>query len=217
LEEFFMENIFKPLGMIDTSFTIPEHKRDRFVDLFILHPKEGLKNITQTLDGGAEPGGRYHPSNTWNAGGSGLVTTLDDYGKFVNCLAVQGGHPLISPTTLTWAMSNRLINPMTNKPTTLREMAINGFADNEPKGMGFGYGFAIVEDVGHYMIATRGEASWGGAASTRFFIDFKNNLTVVFMTSLLLPDPLVVPILPMLHQLVYGCMENGGGSSNSRL
>jgi CubicO group peptidase (beta-lactamase class C family) len=70
------------------------------------------------------------------------------------------------------------------------------------RGVGFGLGFAVVIDpVPGKVIRSGGEISWGGAASTAFWIDQEADLTVSFFTQLL-PSS-THPIRAQLRQLVY--------------
>ena len=69
-------------------------------------------------------------------------------------------------------------------------------------GVGFGLGFAVVDRPGRRTrcSARSGEYAWGGAASTAFWVDPLEDLTVVFLTQLL-PSS-THPIRPQLRQLV---------------
>lgn len=70
-------------------------------------------------------------------------------------------------------------------------------------GAGFGLGFAVVEDpVRSKVLSSVGELSWGGAASTAFFIDPAEELIVVFLTQLL-PSTTHPLLRSQLRQLVY--------------
>jgi CubicO group peptidase (beta-lactamase class C family) len=76
------------------------------------------------------------------------------------------------------------------------------FAEYPFRGVGFGLGFAVVTDpVLAKVVCSQGEVSWGGAASTAFWIDPSAELTVSFFTQLL-PSS-AHPIRPQLRQLVY--------------
>ena len=76
------------------------------------------------------------------------------------------------------------------------------YAESPFRGVGFGLGFAVLLDpVPGKVIGTAGELSWGGAASTAFWIDPAEDLTVSFFTQLL-PSS-TYPIRPQLRQLVY--------------
>jgi CubicO group peptidase (beta-lactamase class C family) len=69
-------------------------------------------------------------------------------------------------------------------------------------GVGFGLGFAVVIDpVLAKVVCSEGELSWGGAASTTFWIDPREEMTVAFYTQLLPSSS--YRIRPQLRQLVY--------------
>ena len=76
------------------------------------------------------------------------------------------------------------------------------YAEAPLRGMGFGLGFAVVIDAAAgKAICSEGEYSWGGAASTAFWVDQAEQLTVCFFTQLL-PSS-TYRIRPQLRQLVY--------------
>ena len=76
------------------------------------------------------------------------------------------------------------------------------YAESPFRGAGFGLGFAVVLDpVPGKVLCSAGELSWGGAASTTFWIDPAEELTVSFFTQLL-PSS-AYPIRSELRQLVY--------------
>jgi CubicO group peptidase (beta-lactamase class C family) len=70
------------------------------------------------------------------------------------------------------------------------------------RGVGFGLGFAVVIDApAQKTLGSVGEYSWGGAASTAFWVDPAEELTACFFTQLL-PSS-ATRIRPQLRQLVY--------------
>ena len=76
------------------------------------------------------------------------------------------------------------------------------FAETTFDGVGFGLGFAILQDpVANKTLSSAGEYTWGGAASTVFWNDPTNDISVVFLTQLL-PSQ-AHPIRSQLRQLVY--------------
>jgi CubicO group peptidase (beta-lactamase class C family) len=79
------------------------------------------------------------------------------------------------------------------------------FAETTFAGTGFGLGVSVVLDpiVGK-TLGSAGEFGWGGAASTAFWVDPAEQLTVVFLTQLL-PSS-TYPIRSQLHQLVYSAL-----------
>src|SRR5205807_6925980 len=75
------------------------------------------------------------------------------------------------------------------------------FAETTFDGIGFGLGFAVVDDpVKGKVLSTAGEFAWGGAASTTFSVDPRERVTVLFLTQLL-PSS-THPIRSELRQLV---------------
>jgi CubicO group peptidase (beta-lactamase class C family) len=67
----------------------------------------------------------------------------------------------------------------------LTQLAIGAFSETAYEGVGFGLGFAqTLSEVGAGTIGA-GDYYWGGAASTIFWVDPKEDLCVVFMTQLM--------------------------------
>ena len=53
-------------------------------------------------------------------------------------------------------------------------------------GVGFGLGGAVLLDpAAAHILGSPGEYSWGGAASTAFWVDPKEQMTVIFLTQLM--------------------------------
>ena len=67
----------------------------------------------------------------------------------------------------------------------LTQMAIGGFSETANEGVGFGLGFATTLDRVKSGSIAAGDFYWGGAASTIFWVDAEEDLTVVFMTQLM--------------------------------
>ena len=82
-EEFLQTRIFGPLGMVDTAFSIPPEKRDRFAALYSFSKKDGLERVGKKADADGEF--TFFPS-----GGGGLVSTAADYMRFSQML-LNGG------------------------------------------------------------------------------------------------------------------------------
>ena len=81
------------------------------------------------------------------------------------------------------------------------------YAEFPFRGVGFGLGFAVVIDpVPGKVVCSAGEFSWGGAASTAFWVDPEQELTVSFFTQLL-PSS-AHRIRPQLRQLVYQALTD---------
>ena len=81
-DEFINARIFKPLGMKDTHFILPREKLPRLVSLYALNPGGGY-----TKDG-TDPS--YLCTQTYFAGGAGLVSTAQDYVRFAQMILNNG-------------------------------------------------------------------------------------------------------------------------------
>ena len=79
------------------------------------------------------------------------------------------------------------------------------FSEAAYAGLGFGLGFSTTIDPAATLIpASAGDLSWGGAASTFFWVDPKEELIAILMTQLL-PSS-AYPIRRQLRTLVYSAL-----------
>lgn len=189
LDQAFDELVFGPLGMPDTSFRAPDS--DRLAALYTpgLHRNRELGDIFLA------------PS--WFSGGGGLSSTLADYHRFTRLLLNRGeldGVRVLGDRTVRYMTRNHLPGNV--------DLAAFGrplFAEAPFDGVGFGLGFSVLLDpVASHTLGTAGEFAWGGAASTAFWVDPVERVTVVFMTQLL-PSS-TYPIRSQLRQLVYSAL-----------
>ncbi len=144
------------------------------------------------------------------SGGGGLVSTAADYERFTSMLLHRPGSPageldgarLLSPRTVGYMSLNHLPGG-----ADLETFGRALDAETPFRGVGFGLGFAVVLDpAAGKVIGSAGEISWGGAASTAFWVDQQAELTVSFFTQLL-PSS-TYPIRPQLRQLVYQALTD---------
>jgi CubicO group peptidase (beta-lactamase class C family) len=198
LDEFFAQRILRPLGMNETAFYVQPADFDRLAALYARTPN-GKAARFETLAGNA----RRPP--TLLSGGGGLVSTAGDYHRFLQMLLHRPDSPageldgvrLLSPRTVAYMGRNHLPG---NKDLEQGGRPLN--AESPQRGVGFGLGFAVVIDpVLGKVVCSPGELSWGGLASTAFFIDPAEELTVSFFTQLI-PSS-AYPIRAQLRQLVY--------------
>lgn len=202
LENFLISEIFDPLGMSETRFAVPPWAVDRFATLYT--PLDGdpmnlnaPKEDGETLRLADHPSQSPYLSATMHSGGGGLVGTIDDYAKFAEMLRT-GGKGLLSPATLRFMMRNHL-------PGDIASMGPQSFAEQPMEGMGFGIGGAVVLDPGRARCpGSVGDFSWGGMASTFFWVDPAQALSVVFFTQL--SPSSSYPGRPQLKALVHGAL-----------
>jgi CubicO group peptidase (beta-lactamase class C family) len=155
--------------------------------------------------------GRYALEEpTLQSGGGGLISTAADYDRFTSML-LRGGVSGGAGTAGERLLSGRTVRFMTRNHlpggVDLDRLQTGGFAETTFEGIGFGLGFAVVRDpVPSRVPVTPGTYYWGGAASTAFWVDPAERLTVAFYTQLL-PSS-VHPIRPQLRQLVYSALTD---------
>jgi CubicO group peptidase (beta-lactamase class C family) len=207
LDEFLNDRILRPLGMTDTAFWAgPQPGPDAASRLAALYrPGEDGKAIRMDTFGQAA---LRQPRML--SGGGGLVSTAADYDRFLQMLLHTDASPageldgtrLLGPRTVGYMARNHLPGGL-----DLETFGRPLYAESPFRGVGFGLGLAVVLDPAPgKVIGTAGELSWGGAASTTFWIDRTEGLTVSFFTQLL-PSS-THPIRPQLRQLVYQALTD---------
>ena len=201
-EDYLRTKIFKPLGMVDTDFHVHAGKESRFAACYSVSPKGGMDLQD---DPTKSP---YLEVPSLVSGGGGLVSTASDYLKFCRMLISGGsldGVHILSPKTIELMTRNHLPG---NKD--LPALSRSLFSEVTYNGVGFGLGFSVTMDPVQTMIpGSVGEFSWGGAASTTFWIDPKEDLIAIFMTQLL-PSSFY-PIRREFRTLVYSSFVSEAG------
>lgn len=208
-DEFLSERIFQPLNMLDTAFHVEDGKAERLAACYTvpsLSPfgvPEGAVGDERVVIDDAGPDSPYRRRPTFLSGGGGLVSTLADYHRFTQMLLQGGaldGTRVLGRKTVEYATSNHLPDG--------RDLASMGqavFTETNYDGVGFGLGFSVVLDpAAAQVITSPGEFAWGGAASTLFWIDPAEELTVIGLTQLL-PSS-AYPIRQELKPLIYGAL-----------
>ena len=197
--EFLRTRLFEPLGMKDTSFSVPGSKMDRFASCYMPKPGGGLKIQD---DAGKST---YAEPPKLESGGGGLVSTMHDYARFCRMMLGGGtldGVQILSPKTV--AMFG--INLLPDNKLLADLSAAATFTEAGYNGIGFSIGCGVTMDLAQTRIpGTPGEYFWGGAASTAFWIDPKEDLTVVFMTQVMGTDARLT-LRRDLRTLVYSAM-----------
>ena len=192
LLQVFDELIFKPLNMNDTFFEVPINKVKKFCSLYTRTTSESLKLLEC-----AESSRCCKPVNMYSGGG-GLISSMRDYLVFLEMIRCGGRYDdaqILGRKTVELMLRNHLLGDMASmgQPT---------FSEMPMEGIGFGLGGAILLDPAKAQIlGSEGEFTWGGMASTAFWIDPKEELSVVFMTQLI-PSS-CYPIRRELRVLVY--------------
>jgi len=193
LDTFFAERIFRPLGMVETGFFVQPDQYARLASLYV--PESGTRQARVL----AVQKERETSSPALLSGGGGLYGTAADYLRFTKMLVNDGeldGTRLLGRKTLQLMTSNHLPGG-----ANMADVARRSLPDLIQPGTGFGLGFAVVTDVAKSKVpGSAGTFFWGGAASTFFFVDPVEKITMVFLTQLL-PSS-TYPLRRQLRQLV---------------
>jgi CubicO group peptidase (beta-lactamase class C family) len=198
--EFLQTRLFGPLGMDDTAFYVPSDKTERFTSCY---QPEGQGPGLKLQDDARES--TYAKPPLLESGGGGLVSTAHDYLRFCRMMLNGGtldGVQILSPKTVALFSLNYL-----PEGREIADMALPGmFSESGYAGVGFSLGCGVNVDVAKTRLpGSLGEYFWGGAAATAFWIDPREELTVVFMTQVIGSEARLT-LRRDLRTLVYSAM-----------
>ena len=176
LNQYFKQNVFAPLGMVDTYFYLPKEKQDRLVPVYS-QTKDGVlmkqeDSTVQLIDYPKRKDiGHY-------AGGGGLSSTAIDYARLIQALVNNGeynGTQILGRKTIELMTADQLIT-LNRNGTGISNIPGNTFC------LGFGL---LTEEAAGLNSKSPGTYEWGGYFSTKYFIDPKEELIFVGMTQIL--------------------------------
>lgn len=163
LDKYLEKNIFRPLGMKDTYFYLPEAKAHRLVEVAYTGDRSSSDFPELFRDDYPVNGHKMYFS-----GGGGLCSSAPDYMRFATALLNKGsfdGIQILKPATVELMMANQIGN------VYLEEGVVQ-----------FGYGASLYTSNGPFE-RRAGRYSWGGFWQTNFWIDPARNMVVVIMTN----------------------------------
>ena len=175
LDQYLYDSILHPLGMDDTHFYMPDDKKDRLATVYSIKGK-GIERAKSPGDfiGGSHVGQGHYvtgPRKSFS-GGAGLISTAQDYGRFLQMLLNGGeleGERILSRKSVELMTVNHLTE-------------INSWR----AGVGIGLGFQIIDDLGEYgTLGSEGTYSWGSAYHCASWVDPREDLLVVYLTQLI--------------------------------
>lgn len=183
LDEFIRTRITRPLGMRDTHFYVPT---SQFLRLVAVYASDSMNHATRAPEGAKGQGHYVNGPRKSFAGGAGLVSTARDYARLLQMLLNGGeldGARLLSPKTVAVMTTNQV--------DTLFPQ----------RGVGFGFGFSIVQRPGaDNTLGSEGSYGWGGAYGSQYRVDPKERIVLVFMLNQL---PNRTDIAAKFPNLVY--------------
>ena len=182
--EFLKTQILDPLRMTDTAFSVPDEKADRYPTLYEPAEDGGI----QVIENAPVSSG---PRSFFHSGGAGLQSTAADYLRFCQMLLNDGeldGVRLLGRKTVELIRMNHISDE---------------WHPLERTGCGFGLGFAVVTEVAEtHAPGSEGTYSWGGLASTTFWIDPVEDLIGILMTQLIGDSPFHAQFRVLTYQAI---------------
>ncbi len=177
LEMFLRERIFGPLGMRDTSFSVPEASLDRLATSYWPDPTSGQRIVYD------DPrSSQWSHSPTFPSGAGGLVSTIDDYlafGQMMLSLGKHGDERILSRLSVELMTTDQLTPEQKAAPSL-----ISGFLD----GNGWGFGVSVItrrDDIA----AVPGRYGWDGGMGTSWYSDPKEDMVIILMTQCAFASP----------------------------
>ena len=191
LNQFLADEIFRPLGMSDTYFYLPEEKADRLATLYAVDD-EGVLHVSKGDESSIFLDNPRYPiegAKTYYSGGAGLSSTARDYARFLQMLLSNGeldGTRLLGRKSVEFLTSPRLKLEDDGAPKVSAAFYVAGSAGEEGG------------------LTSAGAYRWGGAFYTTYFIDPQENMIGIFMSQ---GRPLRSSISDRFSVLVYQALQ----------
>ncbi|MFI6024486.1 serine hydrolase domain-containing protein [Amycolatopsis magusensis] len=163
LGTFLSERVFGPLGMVDTAFSVPAGKLDRFVVSYMPNLQTGELEVYDEIDGA------WSRPPVFPSAAAGLVSTADDLLAFGRSFL---GHDLLSRASVTTMTADHL---------TPRQKAESGFFPGYFDNRGWGFGVAVTTRRDN-IYETPGRFGWDGGLGTSWATDPAEDLVGVLLT-----------------------------------
>jgi CubicO group peptidase (beta-lactamase class C family) len=187
LGQYLSENVWKPLGMTDTTFLVSADKAARYAKALPVDPVTGQPQNVRPL---TQP-------KKFECGGGCTASTAGDYMRFASMLLNKGtydGTRILGRKTVEYMTSNQLSNDLK-------------LTNAGPPDYGFGLSVAVRTRPGDSrLMGSVGDFTWGGASGTNWWADPQEELAVVWMTYT--PGEGRLKYRQMISALVYQAIVN---------
>jgi CubicO group peptidase (beta-lactamase class C family) len=193
LEQFLRARLFDPLGMTDTSFSVPPEKQPRLTTAYFPDADRGALAMLDPPSGGWW----NEPPSAPNLAGM-LVSTLDDFWAFVSMLLAGGVHGterVLSEDSVA-AMTRDHLTDAQREPATLF-LGRHG---------GWGYGMAAPGPISREPPVPWG-FGWDGGTGTTWRSDSRRGLTGILLTQRAMTSPEPPPHFTEFWEAAYGALE----------
>jgi CubicO group peptidase (beta-lactamase class C family) len=179
-DAFVRERIFEPLGMVDTGFSVPAGKLERFVASYLVDPPTQQLTLHDPIDG------QWSKPPAFPSGGGGLVSTVDDFLAFGEMLlggGTRGNVRILSEASVNAMMCDQL--------TPAQRAASNDFAGLFDEHS-WGFGGSVV--TGHDVAGSPGTYGWNGGLGTVWRVDRQREAVTILLTQRAWSSPLPPPV-----------------------
>jgi CubicO group peptidase (beta-lactamase class C family) len=204
LDKFFKERIFNPLKMTDTQFYVSDAQKNRVVALYTPGEKGGIVKAADAPTRWGQlifsPAVPYGSQRTYFSGGGGLSSTASDYLRFTQMFLNGGqldGQRLLSRKSVELMGMNHIGD--ISVWTYVSPSAVGNLGDK------FGLGFGVRSDAGMNELGSTGEYMWAGIFNTRFWIDPKEQMSIVMLGQIIPRNP---EIEAKVHAAVYQAIQD---------
>ena len=173
LGEYMSENIFKPLGMTNTFFGLPEDI-SKMPSLYSKFKDQPFKKEPFKCS--------YNLTADYQSGGAGLTSTTEDYALFLDAVACGG----MGKT------GNRILKEETVKLWGTNQLSGQAAEDFNQMRRGYGYGLGVrvhMDPTRSGTISPVGEFGWDGAAGAFSMVDTENKLSITYFQNVLALAP----------------------------
>ncbi len=173
--DFLRDHLFEPLGMRDTGFQVPADKLNRLASAYMMDREKGkLIFFDDARDS------RWRKPPPFAAGGSGLVSTADDYLAFCRMMLNKGRHGrerILSRPAVELMMSDQL--------TAEQKQGAELFFGH---GASWGMGGAVVTRRTD-LFTTPGRYGWDGGYGTSGHLDPAEDMVGILLTQRMMESP----------------------------
>jgi len=195
LSQFLKDEIFRTLGMVDTDFYVPTEKQDRFAQIYEYNVEQ--RNLIPFLNNHLGLNNYLTPP-TFESGGAGLVTTINDYSKFALMLLNGGiyeGTHILGRKTVDFLSQNQL-----------DEAQQASFNWDSLKGYGYGNLMRVMISKSEASTnGSLGEFGWDGWTGNYFFVDPEEKLIMLYMIQK--TDMGTTDFIRKLRAIVYSTLD----------
>ncbi|KAJ3948735.1 hypothetical protein N0V92_013038 [Colletotrichum tropicale] len=193
LGEYMSENIFDPLGMKDTGFW-PEklpHTADRTA-AWSYRGEDG-----SSIAAGSQMFAKEHPVES---GGAGLLTTAQDYSKFLHALLTN---QIVKKETVDEMFRPQLNEKIAQDSREFANKSLTAVEFDPELKLNYGLsGFINMEDAEGKR--KKGSMAWSGMCNSHWWMDRESGIAAVLVVQLMpFGDPIFVKLFHELERAVY--------------